>query len=215
MMPDGRIGDGGQDFFVWASRLDRVGVGLLRFALVVVLLWIGSIKFADYEAESIVPFVANSPLMSFLYRFPAPQYRSYVSKEGEGSPAKRNWHESNRTYLVARGLGVAIVGIGLLIALHPVLPQAAAFGSLLLVGMACTTLSFLVTTPEAWVPALGSANHGFPYLSGAGRLVVKDVIMLGAAVVTLADSAAATVRRRLVFSKPPEVPREQRSVAWR
>jgi len=44
--------------------------------------------------------------------------------------------------------------------------------------VACTTLSFLVTTPEAWVPALGDATHGFPYLSGTGRLVVKDAIML-------------------------------------
>jgi uncharacterized membrane protein YkgB len=62
--------------------------------------------------------------------------------------------------------------------------------------MACTTLSFLITTPEAWVPALGDANHGFPYLSGAGRLIVKDFIMLAAAVVTLADSAKAAMRSR-------------------
>ena len=33
------------------------------------------------------------------------------------------------------------------------------------------------------------ANHGFPYLSGAGRLVIKDAIMIGAALVTMADSA--------------------------
>jgi uncharacterized membrane protein YkgB len=62
--------------------------------------------------------------------------------------------------------------------------------------MACTTLSFLVTTPEAWVPALGVTTHGFPDLSGAGRLIIKDVIMLGAAVVTLADSAKAYLSRR-------------------
>uniref|UniRef100_UPI001576FD4D DUF417 family protein n=1 Tax=Granulicella sp. L60 TaxID=1641866 RepID=UPI001576FD4D len=54
----------------------------------------------------------------------------------------------------------------------------------------------LVTTPEAWVPALGDSAYGFPYLSGAGRLIVKDVIMLGAAVVTLADSAKAYLRRK-------------------
>jgi hypothetical protein len=59
--------------------------------------------------------------------------------------------------------------------------------------MVCTT--FLVTTPEAWVPALGDTTHGFPYLSGAGRLIIKDVIMLGAAVVTMADSAKASVTR--------------------
>jgi len=87
------------------------------------------------------------------------------------------------------------VTIGVLIALHPLLPQLAAAGSFLLILMACTTLSFLVTTPEAWVPALGDTAHGFPYLSGVGRLVVKDAIMLGAAVVTLADSAKTYLRR--------------------
>jgi uncharacterized membrane protein YkgB len=57
------------------------------------------------------------------------------------------------------------------------------------------TLSFLVTTPEAWVPALGDVHHGFPYLSGVGRLIIKDATLLGAAVTTLADSAKAYVKR--------------------
>jgi uncharacterized membrane protein YkgB len=57
--------------------------------------------------------------------------------------------------------------------------------------MSLTTLSFLVTTPEAWVPAAGDTAHGFPFLAGPGRLVLKDAIMLGAALVTMADSAKA------------------------
>ena len=117
-----------------------------------------------------------------------------MNKEGELNPVNRQWHESNGTYPFAYGLGLVIVSIGVLIALHPLLPQLAAVGSFLLILMACTTLSFLVTTPEAWVPALGAATHGFPYLSGAGRLVVKDATMLGAAVVTLADSAKTYIR---------------------
>jgi hypothetical protein len=43
---------------------------------------------------------------------------------------------------------------------------------------------------------LGDVQHGFPYLSGAGRLVVKDAIMMGAALVTMADSAKAYLRER-------------------
>lgn len=118
-----------------------------------------------------------------------------MNKEGELNSVHRQWHETNGTYPFAYGLGLVIVSIGLLIALHPVRPQLAAVGSFLLILMACTTLSFLVTTPEAWVPALGDTTHGFPYLSGVGRLVVKDAIMLGAAVVTLADSAKTYLRR--------------------
>jgi uncharacterized membrane protein YkgB len=169
-------------------------MGLLRLGLVIVLLWIGALKFVPYEADSIVPLVANSPIMSFVYRHRAPEYQRYMNREGELNVAHRQWHESNGTYTFARALGVVIVFIGVLIALHPYRPQIAAVGSFLLVFMALTTLSFLITTPEAWVSPLGDTAHGFPYLSGAGRLVIKDAIMLGAAVTTLADSAKAYLR---------------------
>jgi uncharacterized membrane protein YkgB len=181
--------------FERAAKIDRIGMGLLRLGLVVVLLWIGGLKFANYEADGIVPLVANSPVMSFLYHHPAPEYRHYMNKEGEVVPAHHQWNEENGTYPVSYGLGVVIVLIGLLIACYPIAPQLSAAGSFLLILMSLTTLSFLATTPEAWVPALGSSTHGFPYLSGAGRLIVKDAIMLGAAVVTLADAAKTSLRR--------------------
>lgn len=178
------------------SSLDRVGMGLLRVGLVVVLVWIGGLKFAGYEADSIVPLVANSPVTSFLYHHPAPEYKHYMSKEGELKPANKEWHRSNGTYPVSYGLGVVIVSLGFLIALYPIRPELSAIGSFLLIFMALTTLSFLVTTPEAWVPALGDSNHGFPYLSGVGRLIIKDSIMLGAAFLTMTDAARESLRRR-------------------
>jgi uncharacterized membrane protein YkgB len=36
---------------------------------VLVILWIGAMKFTAYEANVIQPLVANSPLMGWLYRF--------------------------------------------------------------------------------------------------------------------------------------------------
>ncbi|WP_246539399.1 DUF417 family protein [Telmatocola sphagniphila] len=48
------------------SRADRVSTTVTRIGLVVVLIWIGSIKSLDYEDEGIVPFVANGPLMGFF-----------------------------------------------------------------------------------------------------------------------------------------------------
>ena len=45
---------------------------MLRFGLIVVVSWIGALKFADYEADSIVPLVANSPIMSFDHATPRP-----------------------------------------------------------------------------------------------------------------------------------------------
>ncbi|WP_263373999.1 YkgB family protein [Granulicella aggregans] len=177
-----------------AAKLDSFGIGLLRVALVIVLVWIGGLKFADYEADGIVPLVANSPVMRFLYRHPT-EYRSHMNREGELKPQNREWHVQNGTYIFSHGLGIAIILIGLLIALYPISPGISAVGSLLLILMSFTTLSFLVTTPEVWVPALGDTNHGFPYLSIAGRLLIKDAIMMAAAVVTLADSAKAALNR--------------------
>jgi uncharacterized membrane protein YkgB len=179
-----------------AARLDRAGITLTRIGLVVVLVWIGGLKVFHYEDEGIVPFVANSPFMSFFYKAPAGEYRQHLNREGELVPANREWHERNGTYPFAYGLGFVIVLYGVLIALHPWLPRVAAVGSFLVFVMSLVTLSFLVTTPETWVPALGSPEHGFPLLSGAGRLVIKDAIMMGAALVTMADSARVYLRKR-------------------
>ena len=57
-------------------------------------------------------------------------------------------------------------------------------------------LSFLVTTPEVWVPDLGSGEHGFPLLTGAGRLVIKDTAILAGAIVALSDCARRILRKR-------------------
>lgn len=179
-----------------AAGADRLGMNLLRMGLILVLVWIGGLKVAEYEADGIVPFVANSPLMSFFYAYDAPEYRDHMNREGELIPANRAWHQANGTYAFSYLLGSVIVLFGLLIAAHWWRPALGALGSFLVIGMSFVTLSFLITTPETWVPALGDAHHGFPWLSGRGRLVVKDAIMLGAAVVTVADSARAWLARR-------------------
>jgi reactive chlorine resistance protein C len=185
-----------QRIFEMAARTDRLGMAITRLDLIVVLMWIGGLKVFHYEADGIVPFVANSPFMKFFYAHPAPEYRKHMNKEGELIPGNREWHEQNHTYAFADGLSSVIVLYGLLLCLHPWKPQIAAVGSFLVFVMSSVTLSFLITTPECWVPALGSPEHGFPLLSGAGRLVVKDAIMLGAALVTMSDSAKAYLRKR-------------------
>ncbi len=50
------------------DRLKLIGMHVARYGLVIVLLWIGGMKFTAYEAEGIKPLVANSPLMSWVYR---------------------------------------------------------------------------------------------------------------------------------------------------
>lgn len=49
------------------------------------------------------------------------------------------------------------------------------------------TLSFLVTTPEAWREGPG----GIPQLSVLGEALLNDTVLLGAALLTAAESLRA------------------------
>ena len=149
-----------------SSQVEAVGRELTRYGLVVVVGWIGLMKFTTYEAEGISPFVANSPLMSWVYGLMSVQGFSTV-------------------------LGVVEVAIALLIAARPFWPRASAVGSILAVGMFLTTLSFLVTTPEVWEPSLG----GFPALSAIpGQFLIKDLALLGISLWSLGDAWQASER---------------------
>ncbi len=144
------------------NQLTIIGAITIRYGLVIVLLWIGGMKFTDYEAEGISPLVANSPLMSWCYRIVS--VRQFAAL-----------------------LGSVEIAIGLLIALRPVWPFGSAVGSGLAAGMFLTTLSFLVTTP-GWEPSLG----GFPALSSSpGQFLIKDIVLLGAALYTAGEALGA------------------------
>src|SRR5256712_9301003 len=50
------------------DSIQALGMFVTRFGLVAVFAWIGAMKFTAYEANAIQPLVANSPLMSWLYK---------------------------------------------------------------------------------------------------------------------------------------------------
>ncbi len=110
------------------------------------------------------------------------------------------WHQQNGTYVFSYGLGTVIVIIGILTFLGIWSAKMGLIGGLLTFIMSLVTLSFLITTPEVYVPNLGgdfpTPQYGFPYLSGAGRLVIKDVIMMAAGLICASESA-----KRFVDSK--------------
>ncbi|MDF1674735.1 MAG: DUF417 family protein [Vicingaceae bacterium] len=168
-------------------------INLTRISIFIVMAWIGGLKVYQYEADGIVPFVANSPLMSFFYAKEAPEYQEYKNPEGKTVQKNIDWHNENRTYIFAYGLGLVILIIGILTLLGIWFAKTGLIGGLLTFGMSLVTLTFLITTPEVYVPDLGgdfpTPQHGFPYLSGAGRLVLKDVIMLGAGLTCASESA--------------------------
>ncbi|MFY1663439.1 reactive chlorine resistance membrane protein RclC [Pseudomonas sp. Pseu.R1] len=195
-----------QSLLVRSSHLDKIGIHLIRLGVAIIFLWIGALKFVPYEADSITPFVANNPVMSLFYAHPE-QYKEHLTHEGQLDPAKREWQTANHTYSFSQGLGTVEILIGLLVLSYLFSPGFGMVGSLLAFLTPLVTLSFLITTPEAWVQNLGDADYGFPYLSGGGRLVLKDVLMLAGGVVMIADSA-----RQLLAERPARIAAELHSL---
>ena len=144
------------------STVTVFGHRVLRYGLAVVIGWIGLMKFTGYEAQGIEPLVAHSPLMGWMYHI---------------------W--TVRQF--SDGLGVVEVAIAILIALRAWSPKACAIGSFAAVLMCLTTLSFLFSTP-GWEQSLG----GFPALSAMpGQFLLKDVVLLGAAIWSLGEALTA------------------------
>jgi reactive chlorine resistance protein C len=144
------------------SSLASVGSTVTRCGLVTTLVWIGALKFTDYEVENAEPLVTASPLTSRLRK-----------KLG----AQR----------LAQLVGVMQIALGSLIAAKPLAPRASAAGSFGTAGMMLSTLSFLITTPEAWREGPG----GIRQPSVLGENLLKDTVLLGAALVTAAESLRA------------------------
>ena len=178
----------------FTSGLQNFGIKFIRVAILVVFVWIGGLKYFHYEADGIVPFVANSPFMSFFYAKEAPEYKEFKNPEGALVPEHRAWHETNHTYIFSYGLGALIMSIGILVFLVIFFTRIGLIGDTLAIIMTLGTLSFLVTTPEVWVPNLGGDEFGFPLLSGAGRLVIKDIVILAGAVVLLSNSSQRVLK---------------------
>ncbi|WP_288438149.1 DUF417 family protein [uncultured Chryseobacterium sp.] len=190
-------------------QLDAYFFNFLRISIFIVMAWIGGLKAFQYEADGIVPFVANSPLMSFFYKNAdhtvrnedkklVAEYTLYKNPEGKVIQKNIGWQKENGTYTFAYGLGAMIVAIGLLTLSGIWLPKTGALGGALTFLMSLVTLSFLITTPEVYVPNLGgdyaTPQYGFPYLSGAGRLVLKDIIMMAGGLVLFSDSLKKVLR---------------------
>jgi uncharacterized membrane protein YkgB len=149
-----------------------VGRQFVRYALVVVIAWIGALKYSSYEAAAIHPLIANSPIMSWLYSI-----------------------FSVRTF--AAVLGSLEIVAALLIALRFVSPRLSALGSAMAIGLFLGTLSFLFTTPGV------TAAGGFPVLSVLpGQFLLKDLVLIGAALWTLGDSLGAAKSKSRTRPEP-------------
>lgn len=148
----------------WGLTLENIGAFVIRYGLVVILLSIGGLKFTAYEAEGIKRLVENSPLMSWAYSVFSVRSCSAI-------------------------IGSVEIIFGILIAARPFAPKLSVVGSIGSIFMFLTTLSFMLTTPGVW-----QAAYGFPFLGSNGQFLIKDLVLLGAAVWTAGEALRAAQR---------------------
>lgn len=146
--------------------LATVGRYLVRYTLVIVIVWIGALKYGTYEANAVQPLVAHSPILSWVYHI--------VSVRAFAAVA-----------------GTVEITAALLIAIRPLAPRVSAVGSVMGVLLFLSTVSFLFTTPGVTVASAG----GFPVLSVLpGQFLIKDLVLVSVSLWTLGDSLGAASR---------------------
>jgi uncharacterized membrane protein YkgB len=149
------------DRLALSTYLEKLGIHISRYGLVVTLLLIGILKFTSAEAQGIQPLVAGSPLLFWLYRILSLQ-------------------------AVSNLIGTIEIVVAALIALRPFSARLSFVGSLGAVITFLLAISFLFSTPGAF-----QFSHGLMLLGDAGQFLIKDLVLLGAAVWTAAEARGA------------------------
>lgn len=135
-------------------------LALLRWALVVIFLWFGGMKFTAYEANGIAPFIANSPIMGWLHTLFGIQGASYV-------------------------IGVLELSTAAALILGAFLPVFSALGAAMSAATYLITLTFFASTPGVAEATAG----GFPAISAMpGQFLLKDLVLLAASLSLLLAS---------------------------
>jgi reactive chlorine resistance protein C len=127
-------------------------LALLRWALVIIFLWFGGMKFTAYEAAGIAPFIEHSPIMSWLHALFGVQGASYV-------------------------IGVIELSTAAALILGAFQPIFSALGAAMSAATYLITLTFFLSTPGVAEATAG----GFPAISAApGQFLLKDLVLLAA-----------------------------------
>jgi reactive chlorine resistance protein C len=135
-------------------------LALLRWALVLVFLWFGAVKFTAYEANGIAPFIAHSPFMSWLH----------VPFGIRGASDL---------------IGVLELSTAAALICGAIWPIFSALGAVMSTMTYLITLTFFLSTPGVAEPTAG----GFPTISAApGQFLLKDLVLLAASLCLLGTS---------------------------
>jgi len=145
---------------------------LMRASLVVLFLFFGYQKWFDYEAQVLIPYISNGPLLFWMYPTFGIRGASWV-------------------------LGASEWSLALLLFLGFWHKRAGALGALGSCAAFVATVSIIPFMPDGWAASAG----GFPAMTGNVPFLMKDVVLFAASLYLLkqdvARVAAATPQAEL------------------
>ena len=144
---------------------DDLDYRLIRASMVVLFLFFGYQKWFEYEAQALIPFISNGPLISWMYPVFGVRGASWVLGVSE-------WSFALLLFLGFRHKRLGILGA---------LGSCAAF-----IGTA-TIIPFM---PDGWAASAG----GFPAMTGNVAFLMKDVVLFAVSVYLLKQDVARVSR---------------------
>ena len=134
---------------------------LMRASMVVIFLFFGYQKWFDYEAQTLIPFISNGPLTSWMYPIFGVRGASWFLGVSE-------WLFGGLLFLGFWNKRLGIVG---------------AAGSCLTF---ITTITIIPFMPDGWAASAG----GFPAMTGNVPFLMKDLVLFAASVYLLRQDVA-------------------------
>ncbi|MBK3518532.1 DUF417 family protein [Carboxylicivirga marina] len=135
------------------------GQFVLRYGFAITFIWLGLMKLRNSEADYLKQVLSNSSLFSWMLQ--------YIT-----------------SYAFSQLIAYLQMAIGLLITLKPVARKVSFWGGFAASVILLISVSTIFSSSIVW-----EANYGFPELSKHGQSILKDVVLLGAALWCTGDSA--------------------------
>src|SRR5207244_4894325 len=159
---------------------DDLDYHLIRASMVVLFLFFGYQKWFEYEAQALIPYISNGPLISWMYPVFGIRGASWLLGVSEWS------------FALLLFLGFWHKRLGILGALG----SCAAF-----IG----TVTIIPFMPDGWAASAG----GFPAMTGNVPFLMKDVVLLAVSVYVLKQDVVRVARSAGGDDRPVAMPAER------
>lgn len=140
----------------------------IRASMVIIFLFFGYQKWFEYEAQVLIPYISNGPLISWMYPVFGIRGASYFLGVTE-------WLFGALLFLGFWNRKLGILG---------------AFGSVVTFVLTVTIIPFM---PDGWATSAG----GFPAMAGNIPFLMKDVVLLAVSVYLLKEDVMRWQQERV------------------